>query len=201
MTFGGWQEQVQKESALPIYKELWDGCVVVENDSLGETEKAARILDFGDVDKIIRISGLQIHMAQRFRKPYFSNYNDEWVDPDFTLRYSRPTTDNTIEYERLMEAASNGAVAYPKRYSFGRVHNDHEKGLYELYILDVDELIEQIQSGSVEEDGPIKTNEGQEFMAYDIDELIASGIVVKSWSENETTKPDKNGQTGLCDYE
>jgi len=200
MTFGGWQEEVQKESALPIYETLWDGCDVVENDSLGETEKTARILDYGDVDKIIRISGLQIHMAQRFRKPYFSNYNDEWVDPDFTLRYSRPTSDNTIEYERLMEAAKSGAVAYPKRYSFGRVHNDHKKGLYELYILDVDILIDAIQNNQIDETGPIKTNEGQEFMAYDIDELDNSDIVVQSWREDSKEQNPSSGQTGLSDY-
>lgn len=184
MSFGGWQAKVQAEFAVPIYQQMWDECKVVENDTLGQEEKAARILDYGDVDKIIRIGGLQIHMAQRFRKPFFSQRRSEWVDPDFTLRFSRPTSERTIEYERLMSAYENGASAYPKRYSFGRVNNDHTKGIYELYILDVDKLIKTIKQGGINETGPIPTDEGQEFMAYDIGELRSKNVVVDSWTKD-----------------
>lgn len=185
----GWQAEVQRESAVAVYEQFWDGCEVIENDALGEEERSAQILDFGDVDKIIWIEGRQIHMAQRFRKPYFSQSHDEWRDPDFTLRYSRPTSDHTIEYQRLMDAHDDGAAAYPRRYAFGRVHNDHTQGLYELYIIDTDRLIDAIKSGSLHETGPIPTEEGQKFMAYDVDDIVAQNIVVKKWSEQ--TRPDE----------
>lgn len=186
----GWQMDVQTEFALQIYKQFWPDCEVVENDALGADEEVAQILDFGDVDKIIRMPGKQIHMAQRFRKPYFSKRRDEWVDPDFTLRYSRPVSDNVIEYQRLMDAYETGAAAYPRRYSFGRVYNDAERGLYELYILDTDRLIEAIKTDRIEENGPITNREGQDFVAYDVDEIVDAGIVVKSWKEQSTPQPD-----------
>lgn len=190
----GWQSTVQSEYAVSVYRDFWEECTVVENDSLGAEEHVAKILDFGDVDKIIRIGGKQIHMAQRFRKPYWSKYHDKWVDPDFTLRYSRPTSEHTIEYERLMNAYDSASAAYPRRYSFGRVYNDHERGLYELYILDTDRLIKAIKENDITEDGPITTNEGQKFMAYDLDELESQNIVVKKWtdsSEPESSRPEK----------
>lgn len=185
----GWQSTVQSKFAIDIYEQFWDGCEVIENDSLGETERTARILDFGDVDKIIKIKGTQIHLAQRFRKPYWNG--SKWANPDFTLRYSRPISDNEIEYTRLMNAYENGAAAYPKRYSFGRVHNDHEKGLYELYIINTDSLIESIKSESIEEKGPISTNEGQKFTAYSIDEIKRNGCIVKEWNEESGIVSDQ----------
>lgn len=184
----GWAPDVQSDHAVGLYKKFWDECEVVENDSLGEEEHVAQILDYGDVDKIIRIGGKQIHMAQRFRKPFWSDNKGEWEDPDFTLRFSRPKSDNTIEYERLMNAYNSPSAAYPRRYSFGRVYNDHERGLYELYILDTDRLIKNIRSGSIREIGPIENYEGQEFMAYKLPHLRQSGIIVKEW--NHQPRPD-----------
>lgn len=184
----GWAPTVQADYAVGLYKQFWDECDVIENDSLGAEEHVAQILDYGDVDKIIRIGGKQIHMAQRFRKPFWSDNRNEWVDPDFTLRYSRPQSDHTIEYERLMNAYSSGSAAYPRRYSFGRVYNDHERGLYELYILDTDELIKQIKNGSVSETGPIENYQGQEFMAYKLPELRRRDVVVKEWKHQP--RPD-----------
>lgn len=184
----GWQADVQADEAVGIYRQFWDECEVIENDTLGKSEHVAKILDFGDVDKIIKIGGQQIHMAQRFRKPYFDKYTQEWEDPDFTIRYSRPKSDHTIEYERLMNAHEMGSAAYPKRYSFGRVHNDHNRGLYELYILDTDRLIDAIKSGALTESGPFQTDEGQEFMAYDLREMRSLDIVVKEWFEQ--IRPD-----------
>lgn len=184
----GWAPDVQSDYAVGLYKKFWDECEVVENDSLGEEEHVAQILDYGDVDKIIRIGGKQIHMAQRFRKPFWSDNKGEWKDPDFTLRFSRPKSDNTIEYERLMNAYNSPSAAYPRRYSFGRVYNDHERGLYELYILDTDRLIKNIRSGSIREIGPIENYQGQEFMAYKLPQLRQSGIIVKEW--NHQPRPD-----------
>lgn len=184
----GWAPDVQSDYAVGLYKKFWDECEVVENDSLGEEEHVAQILDYGDVDKIIRIGGKQIHMAQRFRKPFWSDNKGEWIDPDFTLRFSRPKSDNTIEYERLMDAYNSPSAAYPRRYSFGRVYNDHERGLYELYILDTDRLIKNIRSGSIREIGPIENYQGQEFMAYKLPQLRQSGIIVKEWSHQP--RPD-----------
>ena len=186
---GGWQATVQRQFAVPIYQKFWSNCEVIENDSLGETEKTAKILDFGDVDKIIRIGGKQIHMAQRFRKPFCKRDSNEKQDPDFTLRYSRPQSPHTIEYQRLMDAVDDESAAYPRRYSFGRVHEDHSRGLYELYILDTDRLVEAIKSGELDEHGPIPNSEGQTFMAYNMEEIRRSGIVVNSWSK--TTRPDE----------
>lgn len=196
MTFDGWQATVQEEFAVPIYKDIWGDCAVHENDSLADDESTALVLDYGDVDKIIlRNNGTQIHMAQRFRKPFYSKRHDEWRDPDFTLRYSRPTSDNTVEYERLMSAHESGNSAYPRRYAFGRVHNDATKGLYELYIFDTDKLIDTIKSGLVDESGPIQTDEGQEMMAYSVDELIHHDVAVHKWDEennpsHDTKRPD-----------
>jgi hypothetical protein len=184
----GWQSAVQTEHAVPIYESIWGDCEVIENDTLGETEKSARILDYGDVDKIVRIGGKQIHMAQRFRKPFYKQQSDQPQDPDFTLRYSRPDSDHAVEYERLMNAVGDDCAAYPRRYSFGRVHEQHDRGLYELYILDTDRLVKAIQSGEITESGPIPTQEGQTFMAYKMDEIRQNGIVVESWEQRE--RPD-----------
>lgn len=198
----GWQMDVQTEDALPIYREFWPECEVVENDSIGQQEQVAKILDFGDVDKIIRLPGQQIHMAQRFRKPYYDHGSGEWVHPDFTLRYSRPTSDNIIEYERLMEAHETAAAAYPRRYSFGRVHTNANRGLYELYILDTDVLIDAIKSGGVNEHGPIETDEGQEFMAYKINAIDEVGAVIHQWrtDESKETEDIPDGLTAV-EYE
>jgi len=184
----GWQADVQTKFAVPIYESLWSDCEVVENDTLGAEERAAKILDFGDVDKIIRIGSQQIHMAQRFRKPYSPRGENRSYDPDFTLRYSRPSSQHEVEYARLMEAHSNGASAYPRRYSFGRVHEDHNRGLYELYILDTDALIEAIKAETITEKGPIPNGEGQTFLAYDMAELKELSIIVDHWSQQ--SKPD-----------
>lgn len=179
----GWQSYVQENHAIPIYQEFWEDCTVIENDSNGADEQSARILDFGDVDKIIKIGGKQIHMAQRFRKPWGPN---ESRDPDFTLRYSRPTSTRQIEYERLMNAHGDGAAAYPRRYSFGRVHPDHRDGLYELYIFNTDTLIDAIKSGQLHEKGPIRVGEGQEMMAYDLNDIRRVGAIEKEWMEDNS---------------
>ena len=184
----GWAPDVQADYAVGLYKQFWDECQVIENDSLGKEEQVAQILDYGDVDKIIRIGGKQIHMAQRFRKPYPDPNTGELVDPDFTLRYSRPLSDHTIEYQRLMDAYTSRSAAYPRRYSFGRVYDDHERGLYELYILDTDELIKKIRSNSIREIGPIKNYQGQEFMAYKLNELRRQNVIVKEWKHQP--RPD-----------
>jgi hypothetical protein len=184
----GWAPDVQADYAVGLYKQFWDECEVIENDSLGKEEQVAQILDYGDVDKIIRIGGKQIHMAQRFRKPYRDKDTGELVDPDFTLRYSRPVSDHTIEYQRLMDAYTSRSAAYPRRYSFGRVYDDHERGLYELYILDTDELIKQIRNGSIREIGPIQNYQGQEFMAYNLSELRRRKVIVKEWEHQP--RPD-----------
>jgi len=184
----GWQAEVQTKFAVPIYESMWSDCEVVENDTLGAEERTAKILDFGDVDKIIRIGSQQIHMAQRFRKPYSPRGEDRSYDADFTLRYSRPSSQHVVEYARLMKAHDNGASAYPRRYSFGRVHEDHSRGLYELYILDVDALIEAIKRDKIGEKGPIPNSEGQKFLAYDMTELKEQSIIVDRWSKR--SKPD-----------
>lgn len=187
----GWQADVQTEYAIPIYKQFWDGCEVIENDANGETEETALILDFGDVDKIIRIACKNILLAQRFRKPYWDGEDGMWKDPDFSLRYSRPTSDNIIEYERLMRNYEDPAAFYPRRYSFGRVYNDHNHGLYELYILDTKRIIETIKAGTLPEDGPIPTNEGQEMMTYAIDDLRDAGAILKEWHDRPPGERDR----------
>jgi len=176
----GWQAKVQREHAISIYRQFWDGCEVIENDANGKTEETARVLDYGDVDKIIKIAGTQIHMAQRFRKPWGPNNNQ---DPDFTIRHSRPVSERTIEYERLMSAHKNDAAAYPKRYAFGRVYPEHEKGLYELYIFNTDKLISAIKSGEVPEHGPKRVGEGQTMMWYDVSDIRSAGVIEKEWHE------------------
>jgi hypothetical protein len=179
VTFGGWQSQVQTDFAVDIYRTFWD-CEVIENDSYGTNgERVAQLLDFGDVDKIIRIGTEQVFMAQRFRKPYWNG--EEWAEPDMTLRYSRPYSDNIVEYERLMENVGSDRTMYPSRYALGRVYNNHEDGIYELYILDTEKFVNAIREREITEYGPIKTEEGQEFMSYDINEIERVGAIVKKW--------------------
>jgi len=185
----GWQMEVQKQHALDIYRELWPGCEIHENDSHGAEEQTARLLDFGDVDKIIlHDDGRQMQMSQRFRKPYNGNN-----DPDFTLRYSRPTSDKPIEHSRLMAAHDDGAASYPRRYSFGRVHDDHSRGIYELYIVDTEALITAIKTGEIAEHGPKVNPEGQRFMWYEVDELRDAGAVVREW------RPDSGSNVNLSE--
>lgn len=183
--FDEWQAEVQSTFAIPIYKQFWPDCEVHENDTLFNKETTAQILDFGDVDKIIFLPGKQIHLAQRFRKPFNGG-----VDPDFTLRYSRPTSDQTIEYERLFNAYETPGASYPRRYSFGRVYPDHTKGLYELHIIDTDVIIEGIQNGELDENGPIPVSGGQEMMAYDLDEIRGLGAIVRSWYDEQEHKQE-----------
>lgn len=202
MTFGGWQENVQEEFAIGIYEDLWPNCTVEENDSAGKDEQMAKIFDYGGVDKVIRISGLQIHMAQRFRKPFSPRNSEKYFEPDFTLRYSRPRSNKTIEHERLMNAHENGAASYPRRYSFGRVFRKKGEGLYpergvkiyELYIINTDKFIKAIKDDRLKERGPYETKEGQKMMAYDIDGIRNVDAIEKTWYENtnskDTTMPD-----------
>jgi len=177
----GWQATIQTEFAIGVYEDIWSDCEVVENDLHGKDEHVAQILDFGDVDKIIRVGlAKQIHMAQRFRKPYYSKRDGVWKEPDFTLRYDRPASDKPVEYQRLMAAYDSGTSAYPRRYAFGRVYNDAERGLYELYIIDVDALIEGIKSGAIPRADERTTDEGQVFYAYSLGDITENGTVTHS---------------------
>lgn len=186
----GWQVDIQTDFAVGLYQEIWNKCEVIENDTLGEEERTAQILDYGDVDKIIRIGDYQqVHMAQRFRKPYYDSSTGAWQDPDFTLRYSRPTSDKPVEYERLMKAHDSGAAAYPRRYSFGRAYNDADRGLYELYIIDVDLLIEGITSGEIPLHQERTTDEGQVFRAYELGDIVAHGAVVEKMRLGDNPNP------------
>lgn len=179
MTFDGWQADVQTDFAVGLYNDIWDDCQVIENDSYGDDEYVARMLDYGDVDKIIRINQLDsIHMAQRFRKPYYCKSDGIWKDPDFTLRYDRPTSDKPVEYQRLMSAHGSASSAYPRRYAFARVYNDATRGPYEMYILDVDALIAGIKSGDVPRSDERTTNEGQVFCAYSLRDIADAGAIV-----------------------
>jgi hypothetical protein len=188
----GWQMDVQQRFAVDIYEEMWDGCRVHENDAHAEDEDTAELLDFGDVDKIIiHPDSRQVHMAQRFRKPFGRDNQD----PDFTLRYSRPCSNETIEYERLMTAYEAEHANYPSRYAFGRVKNDHTEGLYELFIFNTSDLIQGIKSGEITENGPRKTHEGQEFMWYDTDEIESYGAVSKYWEATPQPQPPQNRKT------
>jgi hypothetical protein len=202
----GWQMDVQEEFAVDIYEQMWDGCRVHENDAYAKDENTAELLDFGDVDKIIlHEDSRQVHMAQRFRKPYGRNNQD----PDFTLRYSRPTSDETIEYERLMTAYDANHANYPSRYAFGRVFSDHNAGIYELYIINTDQLIQGIKHGGIREYGPRETHEGQEFMWYRVDDIKEYGAVSEYWtptpdleSSSDTSESDGSDgqQTGISRY-
>jgi len=195
----GWQMKVQQRFAVDIYKQIWRGCRVHETDARASEEGTARLLDFGDVDKIIiHEDSRQVHMAQRFRKPY--GYDK--IDPDFTLRYSRPYSDETIEYERLMTAHDSGDASYPSRYAFGRVRSDHSEGIYVLYIIDTDRLIDGIKKGNIRERGPKKVRkEGQEFMWYDIDDIRAYGAVCEYWEPNTDNSADgEPRQSGLSQF-
>jgi len=194
VTFDGWQSEVQQRFAVDIYHTLWDNCTVIENDSHGSNgEFVAQMLDFGDVDKIVQVGTEQVFMAQRFRKPYFSHAKNKWCEPDFTLRYSRPYSDEVIEYERLMNNVGSERSMYPSRYAFGRVHNDHDKGIYEMYIFNTDELINSIKTGKVPENGPRETKEGQEFMWYRLDDILslADEIVAHSWDKSMLEKSER----------
>lgn len=187
----GWQADIQTDFAVGLYEQIWDNCDVIENDAHGKDEYVAQLLDYGDVDKIIRIGqSEQIHMAQRFRKPYYSKRDGIWKDPDFTLRYDRPTTNNVVEYERLMSAHGSASSAYPRRYAFGRVYNDATRGLYELYIIDVDTLISGIKSGEIPRADEQTTGEGQVFYAYSLGDITDAGAVVRSRKLGESPNPD-----------
>jgi hypothetical protein len=189
----GWQMVVQQKFAVDIYEQMWGGCRVHENDAHAKDGNTAELLDFGDVDKIIvHEDSRQVHMAQRFRKPYGPNN----TDPDFTLRYSRPYSDETIEHERLMTAFESDCANYPSRYAFGRVHTDHSSGIYELFIIDTDKLIKGIKNHLIAEHGPRENGEGQKFMWYDIDQIRRYGAVCNHWQSNS----DTGGQTGLFQY-
>jgi hypothetical protein len=195
----GWPMEVQQRFAVDIYKQMWRGCRVHETDARTSEEDTARLLDFGDVDKIIiHEDSRQVHMAQRFRKPYGSDR----IDPDFTLRYSRPCSDEVIEYERLMTAHASGDASYPSRYAFGRVHSDYTYGIYELYIIDTDRFIDGIKQGHIRERGPKKVvKEGQEFMWYDVDDIRAYGAVCKHWESDPDDGDDRGTrQSGLFQF-
>jgi len=176
--------KMQERHALDIYREAYGGCKIHQNDKKALNEDIARLLDFGDVDKIIEPanSGSNIFLAQRFRR------NRDPYPTDFTLRCEREGTDEKIEYDRLMDGYNRDDSVYPKRYAFGVCADDPiNNGFRHLSVIDTTRLIKKIISGELPEKGPKKNKDGDgeydgtKFYIYPVHELKPQDLVVWDW--------------------
>lgn len=187
----GFSLEMQERFALDIYEQGWDGCEVIQNDKKAKDEEIAQLLDFGDVDKIIKpnTDETNIAVAQRFRR------NRDPQPTDFTLRCFRKGREDGVEYQRLMDAYHRDDAIYPKRYAFGvGEDNPRDNGFRVFCVLETDVVIEAIQSGELTENGPIKNYDeygnwdGTKFYVYPIHEVYEVGAPLWEWTPQEGIK-------------
>lgn len=175
-----WQSQFQPIID-DLYVDYWgEGCDIHHIDQ-ENSEQISLVLDYFGIDKMVEFDGMLFFIAQRIRQSYGSRA----LVPDFTLRYSRPNSDNEVEYQKLMKSTSSDFSVYPGIYSFGCMYQDESRGFYEFYLFDIDEVIELIKSENIHEKGPIETSEGQKMLAYDPMELKKRGACIYFWSEEK----------------
>lgn len=193
------QQKMQKEYALDLYREQYPECEIVEVDTEGQDERVAKLFDFSGVDKMIeKQSGTTVLLSQRFRRKSVGN--------DFSLTYSRPHTTNPVEFERLHLALKDDYAMMPKVYGFG-VADDikngkssdryaYEQGFESFYMFDMELLVKSVANETIDFFVPNSTSNGNGNRAAYIDptELEKAGAIINSWGHN------CDDQSGLDDF-
>lgn len=194
------QQRMQQMHALELYRERFPRCDIVEVDTEGERERVAQIFDFAGVDKMIRKeSGVTVLLSQRFRR--------KSVGDDFSLTYSRPHSQNPVEFERLRLAKNDPHAMMPQLYGFG-IADDikngqsadkyaYEQGFHSFYILQVPKVVDAIEQERIDFFVPRQTSNGRGNRAAYIDpfELDNVGAVERAW-----TFDDSDGQANLGEF-
>jgi len=178
-----WSLDIQERHALEIYHRHWDVDRIIEVDKLGQTDDDMQVLDFSGTDKIvITDDGYPIHIAQRFRQPY---YDDEtgWTDADFSLRLQSYNSDH-VEYQKLLDAYT-GHGTIPSVYAFGRTVQGRqpalEHGFKEFYLIDLPVFIRKHLADDIP---PIeKAPNGDGSMAYyfNLDCLSTADCIIEKY--------------------
>lgn len=180
------QQRMQKDHALQLYRERFPKCEIVEVDTESENEQVAQIFDWSGVDKMIKKQdGTTTLLSQRFRRAS--------VGEDFSLTYSRPNANNPVEFERLKRSLNDEFAITPKLYGFGvaddiRNRNSkdryaYEQGFKEFHLIEVEPLIDAVSNESLELFIPNTTSNrnGNRAAYIRTDELIANGLTDSSW--------------------
>lgn len=155
-----WEMEIQTRYALDIYKHIWRGCKIEEVDKEAMENDFAKRRDFSGLDKIIKVNGNEIHLAQRFRKP-----RKDGGAVDFSFRYKTLGLDGNpreAEYFLLLEAYREG-YWYPNKYAFGVTKGENIEcgGFTEFYVFNLSPLLEAIDNGWLTEIG-IYPNRGKD---------------------------------------
>lgn len=194
----GWSLDMQKRHAISIYKNHWDLKRVIEVDELGDAGDAQmQALDYSGIDKIlITTNGYPIHIAQRFRQPY---YDEElgWTDADFSLRVSSYQKDY-VEYQKLLDAHT-GAGSTPSVYGFGRTPQGRqparEEGFKQFFLIDLPEFLRKHISGEIDVVEQAPNGDGSMGAYFDIDDLRDVGCLIAEF--DFTSKTDSKTALGL----
>lgn len=178
-----WSIEMQELHAIPLYESHFDIEEIIEVDKEGDAHRALKLMDFSGLDKIIEVEqGHQIHIAQRFRRPY---YDDEqgWTKPDFSIRLQSYDS-GASEYDKLL-AAHQGWGNVPKVYGFGRAPYGRQvakaNGFEEFYLIDLHRFLTLHQSGDIELMEKAPNGDGSVGAYFSLDELWSCGCIITSW--------------------
>lgn len=164
-----WAIKVQEKSALPIYKEVWQGCEIEEVDKIGmEGNDFAKRRDFSGLDKIVLFKGNEIHIAQRFRGRYPRRNSY-----DFSLRYITPGLEGSknAEYFKLIEAYKQD-LWFPNKYVWGVTKTENpESGFDKLYIYNVRKFIKAVVDGYIKSVGVYSNGDGSKGIYFRLDDM------------------------------
>lgn len=191
-----WSLDMQEKHALKIYNEHWDLSNIIEVDKLNRGgDEQMQVLDFSGTDKIlITERGFPIHVAQRFRQPYFDNESG-WTDADFSLRVSG-YEDSYVEYQKLLDA-HNGRGTTPSVYGFGQTIQGREEarqdGFKRFYLIDLPKFLELHSNEKIEPIEKAPNGDGSMGIYFDLADLENSGCIIEQYGADP---PWQEGQTG-----
>lgn len=187
-----WSLEMQQRHAIDIYNRYWDLDRVIEVDKAGDDgDETMQVLDYSGIDKIlITETGHQIHIAQRFRQPYYTDQSG-WTDADFSLRF-KSYTDNHVEYQKLIDAYT-GAGTIPSVYGFGRTVQGRqparEKGFKEFYLIDLGAFIDNHIEGNIQIIDKKPNGDGSVGAYFDLSELRREGCILREYDFTRPKQP------------
>lgn len=207
-----WALQMQEKHAVQYYKEHWNGCEVIEIDSLGfnsngeGTGEALKNFDYSGMDKaVIDKNGSLILIAQRIRPDTlkFSDDDDSY-GVDFSFR-TQCRGDYKAELEKLRLAKQNKHAAVPV-YAFGiadvcKDKDKHtslnwrsialERGMKYFAIYDLNKLLTDFFNDEIPYNEPGGNGDGTEGIYINLKDI--DEYVIRKWEDNEEMeKPSLN---------
>ncbi len=187
-----WSIEMQQRHALDIYRRYWNVEKVEEVDKQGDNgDEAMQRMDFSGIDKILYTeSGYPVHIAQRFRTPYFDDAKG-WTDADFSLRV-KSYNDNHVEYQKLIDAYCN-AGSIPSVYGFGRTVQGRQpalkEGFREFYLIDLQAFLKAHLEGDIQKVAERPNGDGSMGAYFDLDELDHEGCILRAYDFTEPDRP------------